>query len=293
MAKYHSIFIWYLLKKSGEAGCFLRAKPAKNTPYPTLLRCYFICIIFFLLVGCSSTTGAEPDPVFTNAELALITAFSEQSGLDFYTKRSECVRDVERGSTEHCLFAVGVETLQQAELQELFPATTFYLIDIGSWRSDKNLAAHETQSSPLSRMAVAWQDEKIYFLKDINLLLKANGTTITDSNRETVARSIALLSIPNYLGGEVHFSEWLPVEPGNYRQNYTHSLQAWTQVWGCDISWWYVFKGAGIKVATIRGNECRSNEYGDYLKDNQYFGLGDEGVLIGVPPSLQDYYFNP
>ena len=250
-----------------------------------------IAIVF--LVSCSSTTTkTETDPIFTSEELLLLTAFSEQFGADFFISQSKCVEAVNRGEIDYCIFPFAVEIVQKMELENIFPGTAFYLIDIGSWRTDKGLAANQTQGGNSSRAIIGWMNEKVYFLKDFNNLLKANEITIDETNYENIAQALALMSIPNYLGGEVRFIEWLPVEPGEYRRNYTHSLRAWTQIWGCEINWWYVFRDAKISVVTIRGDKCRSSQYGEYIKDNQYFRFGDEGVLQGAPPALQDYNFN-
>lgn len=256
-------------------------------------RSLILSIVLIVLVSCSSTTSkTDPDPVFSGEELSLITAYSERMGEDFFIRQSECIQAVNREKIEYCIFPTGVEKIQKIELENTFPNTAFYLIDIGSWRSSKGLAANETQDGTTSRAIVAWKNEKAYFLKDFNDLLKATGIIIDESNRENIAKSLALMSIPNYLSGDVHFIEWLPVERGEYRKNYTHSLRAWTQIWGCEINWWYVFQDTKLSAATIRGDKCRSSKYGDYLKNNKYFRFGDEGVLLGVPPSLQDYYFN-
>jgi hypothetical protein len=124
-------------------------------------------------------------------------------------------------------------------------------------------------------------------------LLEVNGITITDPNRELIAKAFALMTIPNYLGGEVRFLEWKPVEPGSYRHNYSHSLKAWTEVWGCEMSWWFVFTEQKLSLVTRGGvSSCSVSEYSDYIEERRYFELGDEGVVLGVGPSLEDYYFN-
>jgi hypothetical protein len=251
--------------------------------------------ISIFLIACNATgTAVSTAPTSTLTEKQLVLAgVGAYFGAGFYSNQAACIQAVDSGTTKQCAFPAGIELITKSEWKQLFSDTTFYLVDIGSWRSAENLFPHQTQDGGLSRYIVAWQGGQAYPIEKFDRLLEINRITITDTNRELIAKSFALMSIPNYLGGEVRFLEWQPVGPGTYRHNYSHSLKAWTEVWGCEIWWWFVFTGQKLSIVSRGGgSSCHISEYGDYIEDRRYFQAGDEAVLLGIPPSFEDYFFN-
>lgn len=256
-------------------------------------------LTLLLLVACETTVPAvSPMPIATiiptlttnEEEITAFVGARLESG--FYSSRTECIQAIDSGATRQCVFPIGIEILTKPEWEQLFPDAIFYLVDIGSWRSTEGLLAHETQDGGVDRHLVAWHNGQAYQIENFDRLLEVNTVTITDTNRELVARSFALMSIPNYLGGDVRFLEWKPVGPGVYRHNYSHSLKAWTEIWGCEVFWWFAFKNEQISIVSLGGGSCHMSEYGDYIEDSRYFDFGDEAIPLGVPPYFQDYYFN-
>jgi hypothetical protein len=257
-------------------------------------------IILLLLVACeakipevSPMPVATGTPTLTTEEQKIIAIVGARYESGFYSGRADCVRAIDRGTTKQCVFPVGIELLTTLEWKQLLPNTTFYLVDIGSWRSFEGLLPHEGQDGGVGRQIVAWQNAQSYQIESFDHLLEDNAIIVNDINRELVARSFALMSIPNYLGGDVIFLEWKPVKPGVYRHNYSHLLKAWTEIWGCEVYWSFVFNDDKITIVSLSGGACRINEYGNYTEDRRYFEFGDAAAVpLGAPPYFQDYFFN-
>ncbi|MBP7687744.1 MAG: hypothetical protein KA765_07545 [Thermoflexales bacterium] len=246
-----------------------------------------------LTASCTRIPIAADTSAFSPEEQKVIAAVGARYESGFYFSRADCVQAVENGTIQQCVFPVGVELLTRPEWKQLLSNTIFYLVDIGSWRSANGLLPHEGQDGGIGRQIVAWQNGQAYHIENFDRLLEDSAITINDTNRELVARSFALMSIPDYLGGDVRFLEWKPVKPGTYRHNYTHALKAWTETWGCEVFWWFVFSDEHITIASRSGGSCQIDEYGNYIKDSTHFQFGDAAIVpLGVPPYFQDYRFN-
>jgi len=270
-----------------------------------------IGIISILLVACGGTIPevppthiattlptatpfklGSPTPTRTVEEQAFIPTLESYYGTKFYPSRSDCIQAVDNGTKDICVFPVGTERITKPEWEQLLPDTVFYIVDIGSWRSLEVIYPPERQDGHITRHLAAWQNGQIYRIGSFDRLLEDNAITINDSNRELVARSFALMSIPEYLGRDVRFLEWKPVEPGAYRYNYSHALKAWTEIWGCEVFWWFVFTDGQITVVSRNSSSCQIDEHGHYIENGKYFDFADEGVPLGFPPEFKDYYFN-
>jgi hypothetical protein len=243
------------------------------------------------VVSPSPTVSSGPTPTLTEDQM-IVAAVGARFRSNFYSSRADCVQAVDDGTTKQCVFPTGMERIAKPEWEQLFPDTVFYLVDISGRRSTEELLAHESQNSGPRRHLVAWHNGQAYRSQTFDRLLEANAVTVTDANRELVARSFALMSIPNYLSGDVRFLEWGDVVPGTYRHRYTHYLKAWTEIWGCEVLWWFVFTDQGMSIASLGGGPCNVSEYGDYIEDTKYFAFDCEAVPLGVPPYSRDYQFN-
>ncbi len=180
-------------------------------------------------IATTTLPTVPPGPTPTLTEEQMITApIRAYYRSNFTSSRADCVQAVDNGTKKACVYVTNIELATRPEWEQLFPDTDFYLVDTGGWRSNEGLLAHETQNSGHSRHLVAWQNGQAYDSETFDRLLEANAITITDTNRELVARSFALMSISNYLSGDVRFLEWGDVEPGTYQYNYSHYLKAWT-----------------------------------------------------------------
>jgi hypothetical protein len=241
----------------------------------------------------SPSPTLSPGPTATLTEEQMVTAAAgARFKSNFYSSRAGCVQAVDDEITEHCVFPTGMKRVTRPEWEQLFPDTVFYLVDIGGWRSSEGLLAHESQNSGRRRHLVAWQNGQAYQSETFDRLLEANAVAITDTNREMVARSFALMSISNYLDRDVRFLEWGDVDPETSRTEYSHYLKAWTETWGCEIVWYFAFADQQMSIVSLWGGPCNVSEYGDYIEDTKYFASDCEGVPLGVPPYSRDYYFN-
>jgi hypothetical protein len=239
----------------------------------------------------SPTPSLGPTATLTEEQM-VIAAVGARYKSNFYSSRADCVQAVDDETTERCVFPAGIKSVTRPEWEQLFPDTAFYLVDIGGWRSGEGLLAHESRDSGLRRHLAAWQNGQAYQSETFDRLLEANAVAITDTNRELVARSFALMSISNYLDRDVRFLEWETVDLGTSGTKYSHYLKAWTETWGCEVVWYFSFADQRLSAVSLLGGACKVSEYGDYIEDTKYFAFDCEAVPLGVPPYSQDYRFN-
>ena len=235
-------------------------------------------------------------PTLTLGEQAIISdieaLYSQSTNPKFYSKRSDCIQAINDRTIKHCVFITNIEHVMKPEWKQLLPDTIFYLVDISGWRSSESLLPNETQDSGITRYLAAWQNGQTYYAEDFDHLLEDNAVIISDINRELVAQSFALMSIPNHLRGEVRFLGWKAIEPRVYRFNYSisHILKAWTEIWGCEVFWSFGFDNEQITVVSIQSNSCYNKNYGGYIEDMSFVDIGDEGVLTNIAPHSQEFY---
>lgn len=274
------------------AGHFRYMSHLQSRQKLVLERLFFLFVLTILfnaacnLRGPISPSSSSPTPTVEQAVVAAVSAKFES---DFYASRDDCIQAVAEETTNWCRFPLASELTYQPEWEQLFPNTLFYLVDIGLWRSEEDtLPGHQQEET--HRFVAAWQAEEVYMVQGFGELLDANAISVTDANRELVAQSFALMSIPAYLGGGVRFLEWSAIEPVSGRHKYNYYLKGWTEIWGCQFTWLYVFTDQWLPVVTRTPiNACAS---GDYVENYKYFGLADEGILVSPHAYLEDFYFN-
>ena len=261
------------------------------------------------LVACVNTISVAPlphtatplrrdtvSPTLTLGEQTIISdieaLYSDSMNPKFYSNRSDCFQAVNNRTIAHCVFITNIERVIKPEWKQLLPDTLFYLVDISSWRSSEGLLPNETQDSGITRFLATWQNGRTYYIEDLDRLLEDNAITISDINRELVAQSFALMSIPNHLRGDVRFLEWRAVEPRVHRFNYTvsHILKAWTEIWGCEVFWSFGFDNEQITIVSMQSDSCYNKNYGDYVEDMSFVYLDCQGVFTNVAPPFQDFY---
>jgi len=128
----------------------------------------------------------------------------------------------------------------------LFPKTRFYEIQF--------VGRHQIAEYDYYRHGevVAWQDSQRYTAETFDRLLAANGTTtITDENRELVAKALVLMTLPDYLGEEIMFSELeeIDLRGGFSFEHYNCALTAWTKIQGLSI--WYAVSSQYSGVESV------------------------------------------
>ncbi|MCP4544263.1 MAG: hypothetical protein GY832_44690 [Chloroflexi bacterium] len=219
-----------------------------------------------------STTTATPAPTPTPTEGEKVTAAVGQEHIAYRPTQTECEQTVDDGEVVACVWHDSSRLIVRSEWEQLFPDTDFYLVELGGYRPDS------TEPYSSRRRLAAWYDDKHYTAETFDRLLKANGVTITDENRELVAKAFALMTIPDYLKEEIIFIEWVE---GDWRtlHNYDHYLKAWTKIQGLEIWWWFDFADNQLRFVS---RSDVNKHVGDYI---------DVSVIELPPPSFVDYQF--
>ncbi|MCP4544265.1 MAG: hypothetical protein GY832_44700 [Chloroflexi bacterium] len=210
----------------------------------------------------------EPTPALRAEELLARELIQPRGQVTF--SDDECSRILETESS--CSVIKSAAPIIRPEWEELFPQTNFFLVKT-------NLHSYDEFAGQPKWLIVEY-DGQHYTSETFDRLLKANGVTITDENRELVAKAFALMTIPDYLEEEVIFTEWEVGEWDSGLFMYTNYLKAWTKIQGLEILWWFAFNDNRLKAAT-RFRVVESH-IGDYI-DVSPFDL--------PLPLTQHYYF--
>ncbi len=211
----------------------------------------------------------EPTPTLTREEEIVVEMqhHSSQSA----ASPDEC-SDILK-TEPWCSVTESAKRITRLEWEELLAQTEFFLV--------KGYLYGEGSGGGPRNLLIVEHDGQRYTAETFDRLLKANGViTITDENRELVAKAFALMTIPDYLEEDVVFTEWEVGEWESGRYIYTNYLKAWTKIQGLEIWWWFEFQDNQLKTVTKLG----VGEYhiGDYI-DVPFFDLP-------LPPS-KDYHF--
>ncbi|MCP4544267.1 MAG: hypothetical protein GY832_44710 [Chloroflexi bacterium] len=220
----------------------------------------------------AQATTPAPTPTPTEGEEA--AAAVGQGYTAYRPTQTECEQIVDDGQVVACVWFDSARLIVRSEWEQLFPDTDFYVLGLGGYRPDS------TEPYDSRRRLVAWQDDKHYTAKTFDRLLKANGVTITDENRELVAKAFALMTIPDYLEEEVVLTEWEEVNMQPALHNYNYCLGLWTKLQGLEIKWCFVFGNERLRIAS--GPAVQQDDVGDYI---------DVSVIELPPPSFVDYQF--
>ncbi len=222
-----------------------------------------------------STTTATPAPTPTPTEGEKAAAAVGQEYTAYRPTKAECNRAVEGGELESCVAPDSIQLVTRPEWEQLFPITDFYVIGLAGRNQN------ELYDYGYYRELAAWQDSQRYTAKTFDRLLAANGITITDGNRELVAKAFALMTISDYLEEEIVFSDWEEGSwPGSFDWRYNYSLKAWTKIQGLKIRWWFIFQDDRLRVTDGAAIE---HQVGDYI-DVPFTKLS--------PPSRDTFTYN-
>lgn len=251
-----------------------------------------VLIALPLLVACeaNSLIGPEPTPVLAKEEKIMLGA-GARYGEAFYAEREDCVQAANNWEQAECFFPTGeLEVITRPEWEDLFPEAVFYLVELGLWRSDEELPAHQEQDGGTRLQIVAWQAEEAYPIGQFTRLLAQNEVPVTAANRERIAQALALMGMPDHLNGEVRFLRWGPI-PESYDPNATHILEAWTEIWGCLSPWYLEFTDQDLLTVLVKRPRCYQDEYGDYVEDESFIEWTCEGEPTRIGPEQQRYDF--
>ena len=169
-----------------------------------------------------------------------------------------------------CSLIGSAKRITRPEWEELFPQTQFFLVPY-------TLIAQESQQS--RHVLVVEQNGQRYCAETFDALLNVNQIVITDQNLELVAKAFALMTLADYLGEEVDFTDW---QSGKWegRHTFDHYLKAWTKIQGIEFWWWFTFEDGRLKFVTRDG--ISDYHIGNYI---------DVSLQTLPLPPLVDYRF--
>ncbi|NIS80226.1 MAG: hypothetical protein GTO14_08460, partial [Anaerolineales bacterium] len=132
--------------------------------------------------------------------------------------------------------------ISRPEWEELFPTTDFYIVR-------RMLYGGEL---PYQRnLLVVEQDGTRYGVGTFQRLMDVNNVTITEENRELVAKTLVLMMLPDFIEHGVRFVAW---EEGDWRStlrlNFNYSLTLRTELGGYEIRWLFVFHEGDLLTAS-------------------------------------------
>ncbi len=196
-----------------------------------------------------------PTPTPTEGEKA--AAAVGQEYIAYRPTKAECNHAVEGGELESCVAPDSIQLVTRPEWEQLFPNTDFYVIGLVGRNQN------ELYDYGYYRELAAWQDDQRYSAETFDRLLAANSITITDENRELVAKAVALMMLPDYLEEEITFYDW--AETDRYAildWHYNYTLMAWTKIQGLKVQWWFMFEDGHLRLSD---GGVRERQVGDYI----------------------------
>ena len=158
----------------------------------------------------------------------------------------ECIEILE--TQPWCTITKSAKRIEYPEWTELLPFTEFYLVAY-------DLIGGEGKQS--RNVLVIEQNGQSYRAETFDDLLDVNQIVVTDQNRELIAKAFALMTLADYLGGTVDFTQWENVSLSRpARHAYNYHLMALTEIGPIEVDWWFVFSEDHLEIAS--GPEWRS-----------------------------------
>lgn len=234
-----------------------------------------------------STTTASDTPVFTSGATSTpaegekaAAAVGQEEYIAYRSTQGECDQAVESGELESCVSPDSIQLITQPEWEQLFPDTDFYLIGLAG-RNQNELYDHSYR-----HRLVAWQKGQYYTTETFDDLLKVNGiNTITDENRELVARALVLMTrkMPDRIEKEVSFRDWREGDwPASFGFRYNYSIVVWTEIQGLEFWWRFIFEDGRLREA--EGSILEAG-VGDYID------VPEETLPIpGIVPEIYSFW---
>jgi hypothetical protein len=201
------------------------------------------------------TTVPIPTSILTELE-----AIDVEMRTQFGNVHPDCSSCIPVPDGANCSQYLWTKPIIRTEWIELFPSAHFYLLGF------HQVENRETNSYGYRRDygVIAQQDSQRYTAQSFGHLLEANSiTTISDEKRELVAKAFALMTIPDYLEGEIVFTKWEEgIWPSSIRLNYNYTLTAWTKIQGLKIQWRFIFY-EGLLIGA--DGYVQEQSIGDYI----------------------------
>jgi hypothetical protein len=200
-------------------------------------------------------SGPTPTPTMTQWEQAVVEQVRRSRPLGA-SSLEECEKLFE--TTTGCDLILTARHITRPEWDELFPWTVFYLV-----RYDEHVNTYP-RHPPSRHNTLVIHDWGDYLSReDFHRLLGGHQVMVTDENRELVARAFVLVSMPDYLEGEIVFSDWEEGSwPSDWAGPYSHRVTVWTKIQGVRMQWYFLFDDKGLLSA--KGGIVEYN-VGDYI----------------------------
>ncbi|MCX7683192.1 MAG: hypothetical protein N2508_14710 [Anaerolineae bacterium] len=205
-----------------------------------------------------------PTPTMTAEEQLLVEEF-RHNDVQSASSPGECSAILE--TQPWCNVTQYAKYITRPEWKMLFPTARFLLIEYDLYGGE--FVQHRT-------ILFAEQDGQRYLLpRDLKVLF--DPVVVTDENRELVARALVLMLLPDYLRGEIVFSDAREIDKQGVApyERYNYAITAWTQIRGLKIEWWFVFYGGHLIYASGEIVERNVGEYIDVPPEELAPGLLD------------------
>jgi hypothetical protein len=218
-------------------------------------------IAFMLLDRCQRAPGngaASPSPTPELTEEQLLARQLIEPGGQVVYSDEECDEVFEAGEP-WCVVIRSATPITRPEWEELLPETEFYLVKTGSYAN-----AYPPEPGGSQNWLIVEHDGERYTPDTFDRLLAANGIAgITDDNRELVAKTLVLMTLPDYVEEDITFSQWQQGSwPSVIRLDYNYTITAWTRIQGLGIRWLFIFYDG--RLIGAGGNVVEYNT-GDYI----------------------------
>jgi len=194
-----------------------------------------------------------PTPTPTKEEKLLVEM--QHSDIQSATSPDECAKILE--TQPWCNVTKSVVRIVRPEWEQLLPRTEFYL------------GKYDLYGGEVTQQRIALiieQDGQRYTVKTFDRLLETNGiATITDENRELVAKALVLVTLDNYLEEEITLSALrnADVQGGFSFEHYNYTITAWTKVQGLSIGYLFMFDQGRLRMVTGYVNAYNTGDYID------------------------------
>ncbi len=202
-----------------------------------------------------SMATPEPTPTLTAGELLARELIQPRGQVTYST--DECSKILE--TEPWCTVIKSAAPITRPEWEELLPQTEFFLVKTYLVSGGEP----EEGGGPRNWLIIE-HDGQRYTADTFDRLLKANGViTITNENRELVAKAFALMTIPDYLEEEIVFTEWEKGDwPASFGERYNYRLTAWTRILGLRPRWNFIFRDGRLREAD---GGVLEYQVGDYI----------------------------
>jgi hypothetical protein len=240
---------------------------------PLDLGCFILStsLVFVQFAGQTPLSAIlTPAPTRTKEEKLLIEMQHHTSQSASSVDECNEILRTERG----CNVMKSVERITRPEWEALFPQTEFFLV-----KYDRYGGEFGQQKFGI---LIIEQDGRRYAAETFDRLLATNNISITDENREPVAKAFALMTLANYLEEEIVFTEWTKGNwPASFGTSFNYALVAWTKIQGLRISWGFRFQDGHL--TEVEGVWFSDSHEGDYI---------DVPVSTLPFPASRTYYFH-